>query len=577
MPPKWTNKTKMKWGKNTTKTKYRSAWLMSDKAILGTTGTSSSSQTRKKQKTRAQALNLDDGKKKEKMEAKKDVVIDVQELSSKRRTKTKPVAEFVPEFEPEQKKEDDKKEEKQAWSPEQITAYRAIRAGKNAFITGGAGTGKTFVVGQSVARDWDASEEEQTVYFVAPTGSAARQVKGITLHSYLGLNLFFFTRNNIRAVKSYLSHPMKRRKTRERLKRTRLLCIDEISMVTPRDFDWLDEVLRFVRNSRLPFGGVQLLVCGDFFQLPPVIDPNIMKHDTRRYAFQTLAWRRCNFQTIMLTQVFRQKDDLEFYNMLNAVREGNITPAVDVYFQNLCAAVPSGVPVYGISNSFSSGDGGVRGIYLAAYCHVVASCNQAALARLHPSIRPTRYVPEFTLHASETKDDTIQKSMNEKQGEQMKEALVELKVGAMVMLTVNWDVKQGIVHGRRGTVTKIGDDCTPHVVWDDDVTKTAWSIPKYRWFFECTDGVLEMEALPLSLCFAMTYHKAQGLTVPAAVIDFSYGTSSTSVGFGYGLAYVVLSRAPRADRIRLLNWSPQCVQVDPVVKEFYRTLHHSTS
>lgn len=578
-----------------TKPKYRSGWLMSAQTITSSSSSSKPPRTYKNwTKVKKKTQNNYKTSNVHKLEEKKDVVIDVETISSKRRTKVKPSpnAQFVAHKQDEHKPKEQQNAMK--YSDEQLRVFQAIRAGKNVFLTGGAGTGKSHV-GQAVIQqmkereqkkeknngdtDADADDDKQTVYSIAPTGTAARNIHGTTIHSFLGLPLFFFQRNNIRGAKTYLSDPVKRRKTRERLKRTRLLFIDEISMVTPRDFCWLDELLRFIRQSRLPFGGVQLLVCGDFHQLPPVIDAALQRVDSRQYAFQTLPWSRARFEPIILTQVFRQKDDLEFYTMLNHIRVGNVTSEVDTFFRNLCAPAPPGIPLHAISNAFDGGK--TRGVYLAAYRHVVATCNSVAIANLNPSVRPTRFSPTFMQHANEDLENKKKEleteklpTMKEKEKEQTKEATVELKIGALVVLTVNWDTKKGIVNGRRGMVTKL--DPLPSVVWDDDPEKTEWSIPLYRWFFECSDGVLEMEALPLTLCFAMTYHRSQGMTIKnGTVIDLSYNASSSSSssknnsGFGPGLAYVVLSRATRANHIRLINWSPEVVKINPLVRDFY--------
>lgn len=566
---------------------------MTSKSITKKTSSSFESWQKKKKKVYKKKSN-----EKIKMEEKKDVVLDVESISLKRRTKIKPSPgqTFVAKTNELNKHEDKKREVK--FSNEQLRVFTAMRAGKNVLLTSGAGTGKSFV-GQAVIRelrakeqkqhgkekknhndedeDEDEDDSEQTIYSVAPTATAARIIGGTTLHSYLGLPLFFFTRNNLRAAKTYLSDPLKRKKTRDRLKRTRILFIDEISMVSPRDFCWLDEILRSVRNSRQPLGGVQLLVCGDFYQLPPVIDDAMMKIDSRRYCFQTLAWTRANFETIMLTEVFRQREDLEFYNMLNKIRVGEVTPDVDAYFRNLSPPdVPSGVPLSAVSNTF----GDDRGVYLAAYRHVVASCNAAALAKLNPSVRPTRFSPTFLQHPkAEDKVDKENKeklpTMKQKEVEQTKEATVELKVGALVMLNVNWSMEHGIVNGRRGTITKLNP--LPSIVFDDDPEQTEWSIPLYRFFHECLDGVLEVECLPLALSFATTFHRSQGQTLKnGVVIDLGVKSKAENdSGFGYGMAYVVLSRAPSANRIRIINWRPEVIKADPLVKEFYDRLNTS--
>lgn len=204
----------------------------------------------------------------------------------------------------------------QQLDPDQFRALELFEAGENLFITGGAGTGKSTLIKLIKENVWD------DTMFLAPTGTAALNIEGSTIHSGLGLPPQFFGPDFSAGL---LQHQ------HEKLRKVKTVVIDEISMVRADLFAAIDSVLRQCAGfpgSHEPFGGKQIVVVGDFFQLPPVItsaqEYQFLYHFHHgTYAFQTPAWQDADFKNIILKTVHRQSGDQAYLQMLNAIRHGN--------------------------------------------------------------------------------------------------------------------------------------------------------------------------------------------------------------------------------------------------------------
>ena len=211
-------------------------------------------------------------------------------------------------------------------SEEQRGILKAVvEEGKSVFFTGSAGTGKSVLMKQIIAKLRDKYvREPDRVAVTASTGLAACHIEGTTLHSFAGAGL-------AKEPAPELVKKIKRNaKTKSRWQRTKVLIIDEISMVDGDLYDKLEHIARAIRNNGRPFGGIQLVITGDFFQLPPVPD----KGKVAKFSFDAATWNTTIEHTILLTHVFRQKDPT-FANMLNEIRLGKLTPASIKEFQRL--------------------------------------------------------------------------------------------------------------------------------------------------------------------------------------------------------------------------------------------------
>lgn len=200
-----------------------------------------------------------------------------------------------------------------------------VDEGKSIFFTGSAGTGKSVLMKSIISRLRNKYvREPDRVAVTASTGLAAVNIDGSTLHSFAGIGL------GKEPAAELLKKIRRNPKTKQRWVRTKVLIIDEISMIDGDLFDKLEQVARIIRNNASPFGGIQLVVTGDFFQLPPVPE----KDRCAKFSFDAVTWNTCIEHTVLLTHVFRQKD-ATFAAMLNEMRLGRLTPASIRAFQNL--------------------------------------------------------------------------------------------------------------------------------------------------------------------------------------------------------------------------------------------------
>jgi ATP-dependent DNA helicase PIF1 len=210
-------------------------------------------------------------------------------------------------------------------SEEQRQIIEIVNKGASVFFTGSAGTGKSVLMRAIIAKLRDFySKEPDRVAVTASTGLAACNIEGITLHSFAGIGL------GKEAAPELVKKIRRNQKLKQRWQRTKVLIIDEISMVDGDLFDKLEQIARSLRNNGMPFGGIQLVVTGDFFQLPPVPE----KNSIAKFAFDAGTWNTTIQHTILLTHVFRQKDPV-FANMLNEMRLGKLTPQSIRAFQSL--------------------------------------------------------------------------------------------------------------------------------------------------------------------------------------------------------------------------------------------------
>jgi ATP-dependent DNA helicase PIF1 len=411
-------------------------------------------------------------------------------------------------------------------SKEQRRVFDLIESTReHVFITGRAGTGKSTLL------NYLTENTSKQVAVCAPTGVAALNVQGTTIHS-----LFFLPIGLIGNQK--LTHSPQKRKV---LQAIDTLVIDEVSMVNADVLDGIDRTLREVRHKRHEaFGGVQVIMFGDPYQLAPVPPRSpeekayFADHYQSIWFFDAMVWQDAPLRIVEMTEIHRQHDD-EFKAMLNAVRHGNVTPEIG---RALNAAGERPTP---------SGDI----ITLATTNDRVNRINSAALERLGGELKRAEAnvdgeFPSGWFPADES---------------------LSLKVGAQVMFLRN-DSDQRWVNGTVGQVTRIGK--TVHVDVDGEeheVLPAVWE--RYRYDYDAETKTLTREVIaeftqfPLRLAWAVTIHKSQGQTYNRAVIDLGSGA------FAPGQTYVALSRITSLDGLYLTRGlRPSDIKVDPDVERF---------
>lgn len=374
-------------------------------------------------------------------------------------------------------------------------ALEKLKKGKNVFLTGQPGTGKTYTINKFI--NW-CLDNGRFPTVTASTGIAAVHVGGSTLHSFAGV------RDDNELTTQEIEDILSNQWVRERLTRCEILIIDEISMVSAKLLDVVDILTRHARQNTTSFGGIQIIVVGDFFQLPPV------KGD---FAFNAQVWEEASFECCYLHEQFRQSDKV-FNDILTNIRAGHLD---DEQKQIIRDRVVEDVSELG------------NVIRLDTHNRKVDTINQAKLERLEGKAK-TYFMDE---RGNEKIVAMLKKNC-------LSPERLTLKVGAPVLFTRN-DKDQRWVNGTQGTVKELNEHTVMVELLDGDVVEVEeMSWEKCEGYGSNKNVVAMISQIPLKLAWAITIHKSQGMTLDRAVIDVSHA-------FECGQAYVAVSRVRSLD------------------------------
>lgn len=418
-------------------------------------------------------------------------------------------------------------------NPEQEAAWVAVKTGKNIFLTGAGGTGKSHTIQAIVA--W-AKSTGTRIDVTAMTGCAALLLglKAKTLHSWAGIGLG-------RESPASLAESIKRsRKTQRRWQDCQLLIIDEISMMMPELLEKLDFIARRVRRRETErFGGIQLVLAGDFCQLPPV-QKETTGSSSPLFAFESPAWTTLIDETHNLVKIERQPDPI-FQTILTEARMGRLSEASIAILQ-----ARKGLPWSGneirptLIFSRNSDVNTINEVNMKALEGEVVTFKAATIG--------TRIDPDTEAQLARLDTDSAY------------DTNLQLKIGAQVMLITNLDQERGLVNGSRGVVLSFSSTGLPVVRFlslSEPVT-----IDRATWMLPDNDQVGRAQ-IPLKVAYAITIHKSQGATLDCALIDIGSNT------FEYGQAYVALSRVRSLEGLHIWSLNPTKVRCHPAVVAFY--------
>lgn len=412
-------------------------------------------------------------------------------------------------------------------SADQQHVFNLVKSGRSVFFTGAAGTGKSFLFRQ--IKDYlIALHGANAVGVTATTGAAAVNVRGVTIHSLTGLGIGEGT------IEAICARANANRVVKKKIQELRWLMVDEISMLSKHMMTAADAVFKHIRGNRQPFGGVRVVLTGDFLQLPPVTRDGA----PIEYAFDSEAWAAAVPNMYALQIPHRQKDST-LIAALNDMRRGVFSARVcSLLLSRVNADVESPVKLY-------------------PHKATVDAENERELALLPGEPVVFEADDRFSNQLSSTKRQAIEKNWPV-------DSRVELKVGAAVVLLRNVDLESGLCNGSQGTVvsfTKVGTRA-PIVKFRNGVLRTMGPAT-----FDVTefDVVLATrKQVPLALAYAITIHKAQGMTLQAV-------RCNVSRAFAPGQVYVCLSRTPTVDGLSL-DAMPVSIEADQRAVQFHRSI-----
>jgi hypothetical protein len=400
----------------------------------------------------------------------------------------------------------------------QKEALAILKMGHNVYITGSAGSGKTYLLNQYIKYLKDNGVD---IGVTASTGLAATHMGGQTIHAWTGMGI----RNELSEMD--LEDLESRSYLWKRMESVKVLIIDEVSMLHHFRLDLIDQVLRHFKRNDLPFGGVQVVLCGDFFQLPPVTR---FGEPATKFAYESEAWKNLDLQICYLEEQHRQKDQ-DFICLLNEIRNNEVSEKT---YECL------------MSRKNSKLDVSIEPTRLHTHNADVDVINDGELKKINtPQVE---YIAEGI--GPEKLVELIKKSC-------LAPSTLKLRVGAKVIFVKN-NMEAGYVNGTLGIVTRcdISGPVVRTIKGDEiKVEQAAWVIEE--------NGKIKasIKQFPLRLAWAITVHKSQGMSLDAVEVDLSRS-------FEKGMGYVALSRVRSLEGLRLLGINENALQVHDEVLEY---------
>lgn len=400
----------------------------------------------------------------------------------------------------------------------QDEALNLLKMGKNIFLTGAAGSGKTYLLNKYINY---LKENHVMVAVTASTGIAATHLQGTTIHSWSGISV----RNTI--TEKDLEKLLATKRIKRNYQKTKVLIIDEISMLHKHQLDMIDSIARYILDSDKAFGGIQIILCGDFFQLPPVSSGSTTNE--KQFAFEASAWKEGDFHVCYLHEQHRQGDD-PLLMVLNDIRNGTVGEHTKIPLRTRYKKEPHGA---------------TKATRLYSRNINVDAINDQELANIHGQEKTFTMVTKgFNTLVEGLKKSCIALEK------------LRLKIGAEVIFIKNHNAGK-YMNGTRSVVVGFDkNEGWPIVKTYDDKVFIAY--PE-EWKYEENGTVRAIiTQVPLRLAWAITIHKSQGMTLDAAEMDLGDA-------FEPGMGYVALSRVRSLNGLKLMNLNEMALKVHPSI------------
>ena len=395
----------------------------------------------------------------------------------------------------------------------QEKALSILKSGSNVFLTGSAGAGKTYVLNQYIKY---LKARKIPVSITASTGIAATHLQGTTIHAWSGIGIKdSLSTRNLRELKE-------KKYLKKNIEKSKVLIIDEISMLHKKQFDLVNEVLRFFRETEDAFGGIQLVLCGDFFQLPPIGNSAEINKD--KFCFMSQAWLDAKLTICYLTEQFRHTDT-KLNGILNEIRTASVSENSIALLQSSIGEIESEEPTRLYTHNLD-----------------VDRINSQHMTE----IKGRKKVFKAKIKGNLKLAESIKRSI-------MAPESLELKKDAKVMFVKN-NYEKGYLNGSLGMVKNFNDDGLPVIRLNNGAYIVA---EPEDWRIEDETGKLlvSYKQVPLRLAWAITVHKSQGMTLDSAIMDLSNT-------FEKGQGYVALSRIKGLEGLQLKGFNATTLEVD---------------
>ncbi|MFD1551103.1 helicase [Putridiphycobacter roseus] len=398
----------------------------------------------------------------------------------------------------------------------QELALDILKSGRNVFLTGSAGTGKTYVLNQFIQY---LNKYKISSGVTASTGIAATHIKGQTIHSWVGMGI----KNQM--TRKDLHFLSLNKALLKKIEKTKVLIIDEISMLHLNQLNLVDQILQYLKDNLLPFGGIQIVLCGDFFQLPPIGQPFEKSRD--KFAFMSTAWVNAAFNICYLTQQFRQDKNV-LSEVLGAIRNASVDKDIEAHLKK------------------KLGEKQLENPPIQLYTHNadVDRINEEELDKIEEKVK---YFWAKT-HGKKELIVTLKKSV-------IVPERLSLKLGAKVMFVKN-NPDKGYINGTLGKIIEFSELGLPvvRIAGKKEIIASPeeWSIDDDK-----GTSLASFLQIPLRLAWAITVHKSQGMTLDSATLDLSKT-------FEKGQGYVALSRLKSLEKMNLLGFNATALSIEPL-------------
>ncbi|MFH1534661.1 MAG: PIF1 family DEAD/DEAH box helicase [Patescibacteria group bacterium] len=397
----------------------------------------------------------------------------------------------------------------------QSDALDILKMGHNVFLTGFAGSGKTFLLNKYIEYLRKSNVE---VGVTASTGIAATHMEGRTIHSWAGMGI------SSEMTKPEIKKVLRKAHIKKRIASTRVLIIDEISMLGHRQLDLVDEICRLGKKQNIPFGGMQIILSGDFFQLPPINKAS--DEGENKFATESSVWEEMDLKICYLDEQFRQSDK-EFSKILNDIRDDKVTAdTISTLMSRLNVDIGDEI----VPTKLNTHNADVDAI------------NNRELAKLIG--KPVKF--EMNSTGSPNVVETLKKGC-------LAPEEITLKLGASVMFVKN-NFNKEYVNGTLGKVVGFGKEEGWPII-ETSSGKRIIAEPESWGIEEEGETIARVEQVPLRLAWAISVHKSQGMSLETAEIDLSRA-------FERGMGYVALSRVRSLSGIKLTGINNTALEVN---------------